>query len=278
MMVPIKRDQSRSTNSLLNDIVTEVRVPDLLLIMSVPLILSLVFILPKSIQNGLILEFGSPSIINLWSSAFLHRGLNHFIANTILYCILIVPIYSLFVLAQERTLFRFTFVSFLLVLPAVIALVNIAVINQGTGAGFSGIDSAFFGVLPLSFVLFIQNRISSEIEQRHSVPLFLMIASIIAFVYSGVFAFFCFLFVALSLAIYQIYQLGFPEIKKTVNNLLTMRGYLEMVVFSAALFLLSPVLLFPQEIVQQGHTVNILSHYVGLVFGFFEPLLISIYR
>ncbi|WP_311173298.1 hypothetical protein [Halobellus ordinarius] len=254
------------------------RVSDLVLISSVPILLLLIFLLPESIQNALILDYGDYSIFNLWSSAFVHRGFDHFSNNLAAYCVLIGPIYLLFVLANERKLFRYTFLSLLFILPFVIALINIAVLGSGTGAGFSGIGSAFFGLLPVSLFLFIHNKVSEKIEPTHGVVLFLIAAGIIALTYSGVTAAAGILLIAVLLTIYDIYQIGLGEAKNAAVELTSMEGYFELVMITSLLFLISPVLLFPQDIAQGDGAVNILSHYLGLVFGFFGPTTYLVYR
>jgi hypothetical protein len=254
------------------------RVSDLVLILSVPIFLSLIFLLPESIQNSLILDYGNYSIVNLWSSAYVHRGFNHFSNNLAAYCVLIGPIYLLFVLADERKLFRYTFLSFLFILPFVIALSNIAALGSGTGAGFSGIGSAFFGLLPVSLFLFIHNKVSEEIEPAHGVVLFLIAAAIIAGTYSGVTAAAGILLFAVLITIYDTYQVGLDEVKEAAAGLTSMEGYFELVMIAGLLFLVSPVLLFPQDITQGDGAVNILSHYLGLLLGFFGPTIYLFYR
>ena len=254
------------------------RVSDLVLILSVPIFLSLIFLLPESIQNSLILDYGNYSIVNLWSSAYVHRGFNHFSNNLAAYCVLIGPIYLLLVLADERKLFRYTFLSFLFILPFVIALSNIAALGSGTGAGFSGIGSAFFGLLPVSLFLFIHNKVSEEIEPAHGVVLFLIAAAIIAGTYSGVTAAAGILLFAVLITIYDTYQVGLDEVKEAAAGLTSMEGYFELVMVAGLLFLVSPVLLFPQDITQGDGAVNILSHYLGLLLGFFGPTIYLFYR
>ncbi|WP_246989468.1 hypothetical protein [Halorientalis marina] len=254
------------------------RVSDLALIFSVPIFLSLIFLLPESIQNSLILDYGNYSIVNLWSSAYVHRGFNHFSNNLAAYCVLIGPIYLLFVLADERKLFRYTFLAFLFILPFVIALSNIVALGSGTGAGFSGIGSAFFGLLPVSLFLFIHNKVSEEIEPVHGVVLFLIAAAIIAGTYSGVTAAAGILLFAVLITVYDIYQVGLEEVKEAAAGLTSMEGYFELVMIAGLLFLVSPVLLFPQDIAQGDGAVNILSHYLGLLLGFFGPTIYLFYR
>lgn len=262
----------------LRDVREKVQASDLFLILSVPVVLSLVFWLPESIQNTLVLNYGNPSVFNLWSSAFVHRGFNHFINNLAAYCLLIGPIYLLFVLAGERKLFRYTFLSFLFIVPFVIALINLSLIDPETGAGFSGIGSAFFGLLPVSLFLFIHNRVTNEIKPSHGVVLFLIATGIIALNYSGVPAAVGIILIATLLTVYDVYRIGLDEVQQAATELYRSEGYFELLLFVGLLFLISPLLLFPQEIAQNGNTVNILSHYMGLVLGFFLPTLYLIYR
>lgn len=252
---------------------------DLLLMLSVPAVLSIVFLLPGTIQAGFVLDYSDPSIFNLWSSAFVHRGFGHFSSNLVSYSLLIVPIYLFFVLAKEHSLFRRIFYTFIFALPFVISLINLATINPKTGAGFSGVGSAFFGLLPVSVFLFIQNRVSKEIEPSHAVVLFLVAAANIALIYTGASALTASvsLLVVLLLA-YDVHQIGLDNLKAVYTELQASPGQFELVVFSLLLFLGSPKMLFPSEIAQNGMTVNILSHYLGLALGFFIPYTYLIYR
>ncbi|TKX38082.1 hypothetical protein [Halorubrum sp. CGM4_25_10-8A] len=254
------------------------RASDLALIFSVPVLLSLIFLLPQSIQASLILDYGNYSIFNLWSSAYVHRGFDHFSNNLGAYCVLIGPIYLLFVLADEPKLFRYTLLTLLLILPFVISLSNIAALGSGTGAGFSGIGSALFGLLPVSLFLFIHNKVSEDIEPAHGVVLFLTAVAIITWIYAGVTAAAGILLFAALLTIYDISQVSLEEVREAAAELSSMEGYFELVMIAGLLFLLSPLMLFPQNIAQDGTTVNILSHYLGLLIGFFGPIIYLDYR
>jgi hypothetical protein len=254
------------------------RIWDLALISSVPILLSLIFLLPESIQNAMILDYGNYSIFNLWTSSFVHRGFDHLSNNLIAYCLLIGPIYLLFLLGDEQKLFRYTFLVLLFVLPFLIALINIAALGSGTGAGFSGIGSALFGLLPVSLFLFVHNKISEEIEPAHGVVLFLITTAIIALTYSGVIVAAGILLFTALLTFYDIHQVGLVEIREVVAELTSMGGYFELVMIAGLLSLFSPVVLFPSEIAQDGTTVNILTHYIGLLFGFFGPIIYLNYR
>lgn len=261
-----------------HDVRSNARISDLLALASVPILLTLVFLLPAGTRNALILNHENYSILTLWSSAVVHRGFEHFVTNVVAYCVLIGPIYLLFALAGERTLFRYTFLSVLLLLPPVISLATVIAFGGGTSAGFSGIGAAFFGLLPVSICLFLHNEVSASFEPTHGVGLFLIATGFIALIYAGPLPAAGILFIALFLTIVSIYRMGPDEGRNALGELVSMTGYFELVLISGLLFLLSPFLLFPQEIVHDGGTVNILSHFFGFSLGFLGPTIYLMFR
>lgn len=259
------------------DVLERVRVSDIALLLTVPSLLTAIQVLPASVQQSLILTYHNPSAFNLWSAAFVHRGFEHFSNNLGGYCLYIVPSYLLFVLADERRLFRYTFLSFLFILPPVLAVVNIAFFGHGTGAGFSGLASAFVGLLMVAVFVFIRNKVSQEIGPSDGVAVLLVALAGTALIYSSVFTAAGVLVIACLLMVLDIRRLGVDGVRTVVSDLFSMEGYSLLVVGGLALFLASPVLLFPSDIVQGGQPVNILSHFAGFVLGFFGPAALSMY-
>ena len=255
-----------------------VRVSDITLILTIPIVLTAVHLLPATIQQSFILDYGNPSILNLWSSAYVHHGFAHFSNNLVVYCLIITPAYLLCMLANEQRLFRYTFISFLFILPPVISLINIAVIGQGTGRGFSGIGSAFVGLLPVALFLFIHKRISNRVNPSNGILLFLVVAGIITTIYRGAAEGAGIIVLSSLLAVLHIHQMGLNEVRRELSLLTSKKGYFELVIFAVLLFLVSPMLLFPQEILQDDKVVNIISHYAGLSIGFFGPTVFAMYR
>lgn len=238
------------------------------------------FFLPKSVQQVFILDFQSVSVFNLFSYAFVHRGFNHFANNLFSYVTLAPLAYLLCVLAREKRFFRYTWLSFVLAFPVVIALIELASpVTPGTSAGFSGVDSAFLGFLPISLMLFLRNRVSEEVQVVHAVVLYLVAAGMISFIYSGVSGLVLGTFAATILLVaFYTCRTGAGEFKKVFAEIASMQGYLELVLFALLLFLLSPMMIFPENISRGSGTVDIFAHYLGLTLGFFLPLLYLMYR
>lgn len=263
----------------LGEVKQKVKAVDILLIGSVPVALSFVFLLPEQTQTGLILDYSNPTVFNLWSSAFVHRGFDHLAGNLSSYVLLIIPTYLLAVLSGERRTFVYTFLGFLFVLPFIISLINLVVISPGTGVGFSGIGSAFFGFLPVTLFLFLRNRISEDISVSNAVVLFLIAAASIALTYTGISTLTLgVVAVTILLILYDAYLIGGEELKAAATELAQSEGYFALVLLSTLLFLFSPMVLFPADLARSETTVNILSHYTGLSLGFFLPYIALFYR
>ena len=260
------------------DVLDQLRVADVALLLTVPIVLTAVHLLPASVQQSFILEYHNPSAFNLWSAAYVHRGFAHFSGNLAGYCLYIIPSYLLFVLADERRFFRYSFLSFLVILPPVLGAVNIAVLGSGTGAGFSGIASAFVGLLLVAIFMFLHNRVSQDLGATDGVAVLLVVFGSTALIYSDVLAAAGIIVVACLLVLNDIRRLGVVEARTVASDLWSMGNYFLLIVGAVALFLFSPILLFPENIVQGGQPVNIFSHYAGLVLGFFGPATVAMFR
>lgn len=65
----------------------QIRVSDIALLLTVPFVLTAVYLMPASIQQSLVLDYQNPLIHNLWTAAYVHRGCAHFSNNLGAYCV-----------------------------------------------------------------------------------------------------------------------------------------------------------------------------------------------
>lgn len=270
----------RNYREFFRELIGESEFKDVLLMSVIPVVLTAIFFLPEPVQQDLILDFQNLSVFNLFSYAFVHRGLNHYAGNLVGYVTLVIPAYLLCIAAREKKFFRYTWLSFVLVLPVAIALIEVvSPVSPNTSAGFSGVASAFFGFLPISLVLSLRNRVSKQVQVAHAVVLFLLALCVVSFTYSGVSGMTLGAFVAtILLAVFYIYRTGVGEFRKVFADMASMEGYFELVLFSLLFFLASPAMIFPADISRASGTVDIFAHYLGLILGFFLPLAYLSYR
>jgi len=265
-------------NRFLEEVFDTVRVLDLALILSAYLLILFVYSLPEGVQNLLVLDFSDPTVFALWSSAFVHQGFTHLSENLQAYTLSVFLVYLWFALAGCKRLFRYTFAGFLTVLPVSISLINLSVLNLGTIAGFSGIAAAFYGLIPFALFLYIHEQISEAVEPGYATAVFIAGLAVASASISGlVVGGFVLLFSGL-LTVYYLRMIGLDDCRGVIRFL--QRSSIEwfFVLFSVLLFLASPVMLFPEEIVRNGSLVNIFAHYLGMAFGFFGPVLHWQYR
>lgn len=108
--------------------------------------------------------------------------------------------------------------------------------------------------------------------------LFLVAAAIIAWIYGATFFALGILFVSALLTVWYIRQIGGKETRQIAKEISSNEGDIELISLAVAFFLVSPMILFPVDITQNGAVVNILSHYLGLVLGYFGPAIYLVYR
>ena len=65
---------------------------DIILLASIPLILTIIFLLPSSIKDTLILHYYSPTILGFYFTHFVHETMPHFLGNLFLYLVLMALI------------------------------------------------------------------------------------------------------------------------------------------------------------------------------------------
>lgn len=152
------------------------------------------------------------------------------------------------------------------------------VLREGTGAGFSGIGSAVVGLLPVGVVLFVGHRVSTAVDPADGVGVFLLAAAGIAATYTGLLEAAVIVIIAALFTLHSATGIGAAELRRAGAELASMDGYVQLLLLGTGLFVVSPVVLFPADLVQGGNAVNVLGHYVGLVVGFFGPTVYATVR
>lgn len=245
---------------------------DVFLILSVPIVLTLIFCLPQGLQNLLKLDYANPSVVNLFTSNFVHLDFNHYLNNITAYLITLIPLYLLITLGDEKRLFRRMFLVFLFVFPFIISSINLLVFNEGYGAGFSGIDSAFIGFLPVALFVFLGRKLSDRLTLTGSVSLLVLALTAVGFIYIGLSAitFLCTLLFLVTVGI-AYHEVRGSDLKTSFLSFVRVKGYPELTFFSLLFFFIALIGLYPEQIKVNGTVKNILGHYSGFVLGFFVP-------
>lgn len=260
-------------------------IKDICLMLSVALFLFIVFLLPLSIKEQLMLVYATPLSLGLFFTSFVHVDVMHFLGNLSFYLIFIFTIYMLAVSGKVKRDFYAMFFAAILLLPLVLSVLDIVVmitLNLGGGRtyGFSGIDSFFLGVLPyFAIANFKRAWPESNMQTGSYVFLFFVMGSIALLFNAGVLILllpwiFFFIFLALFLKPkWGEMKKGFDFFKSKPNKVVVCILLLVLLVLGSEIYGL-----FPSVIVRGDTRVDILTHYLGLALGLFAGIFLSWHR
>ncbi|EMA61563.1 hypothetical protein [Halorubrum kocurii] len=140
------------------ELAARVRLVDLLALAAVPAVLAAVFALPESTRRSLAFAYADPTVRTAFTAHYVHLDTGHLAGNVAGYGLLAGVGYALAVLAGYRRFFVVAFATFLLAFPFALSALNLAVPRNAIGFGFSGINMAFAGLLPLLLGVYARER------------------------------------------------------------------------------------------------------------------------
>ena len=179
---------------------------------------------------------------------------------------------------------KMLFVNLLLlfvVLPIVSSLINVVVFSElGTNLpskGFSAIVAGVFGYLAYSTLHFIRDYYEVKFE-KSIMQLMWLILYINLLIISLVYGYYIPVIIIFVLVVFSLFYVR-KDVKKIFSLLRELKRPARVAIFTSLYLCLfvGVIGLFPESLSNSGNLVNILAHYVGYVFGFMVPALVSIY-
>ncbi|MFB6131353.1 MAG: hypothetical protein ABEJ28_11095 [Salinigranum sp.] len=110
---------------------------------------------------------------------FDHLAAGHLAANLLGYLLIVPLTYALSALSGRRAWFYAGFVTYLAVFPPVLSALNVLLVRPRIGLGFSGINMAFLGLLPLMLVSYVEVGLGTFDAEEHAPLLFFAGAALI---------------------------------------------------------------------------------------------------
>lgn len=222
----------------------------------------------------------TPTLIDAWTAALLHSSWEHAISNSFAYVITILTTYLIFYRWGRRRLMWVLFCVILVTTPPVVNFSNVIVYRDFLGVvtpemnmkGFSGVVSAFLGVLWASVGFYTNHRTNSGIGYWVVFVAYLLIGAGFLITYGA----------ALSIAIIVAlvtttgFLLAGHRLRSSFGDLSSRRILQVMKTESDVLLMiwcipvgLALVLgLFPAEPGAGDTMTNIVAHMAGLAWGF----------
>ncbi|MBX0295310.1 hypothetical protein [Haloarcula nitratireducens] len=265
---------------------------DVCLLLSVPVALLAVASLPLAVRESFAFEYADPTLATALVSPFVHLTPVHLGANLAVYALVVPAAYLLSVTSGQRRRFRVVFVSLVLACPLTLSYLNLAIVRQSAGVGFSGVLMALYGYLPLTLATYLDRRFGvGRVRQtgpllffvglllmttltlvavrthRVAVPLrgaMVPVTWLLSVTLLGVLA-----ALALTVALYVVSGLDewWPS-RSTLADAAARTGYFELAVVSTVVFLTVPIATFPVDPVVAGSVVNLYVHVLGYALGF----------
>jgi hypothetical protein len=255
------------------------RVADIALVCSVPLILGLVALLPRATRRSFVFDYTAPTVPTAFVSVFVHLDSTHLLVNLGLYALVVPVVLALAVTGGRRRRFYTVFVTFLGVFPIALSYLNLAIPRPAAGFGFSGIVMAFAGYLPLALGEYLESRFDVGPASQLAPVLFLTSLSLVSVLsLRSVFGLVGRHAVGLALAAFLgalWYGLAVtersPDLRGASRRLLATPWAAELVAVAVILVFAVPFVSFPAAPGRGSGVLNLYAHLLGYALGFLVP-------
>lgn len=128
----------------------------------VPVVLLTVGSVPLSQQSEWALRINDPTLAQLYLSNFVHGDIPHLSGNVVSFLLTMGVLFPLAAITRRHHILATLSVLVFTVVPFVVSLYSIYALagtEAETVVGFSGVNSAFVGMLPLFIVFFVNDKV-----------------------------------------------------------------------------------------------------------------------
>ncbi|TKX87530.1 rhomboid family intramembrane serine protease [Halorubrum sp. SS5] len=238
-------------------------------------IIVVVYGLAESTRRTLSFAYADPSLWTAYTAPFVHFSVEHLAGNVAVFLLVSGTFYALSRHGGTPWLFFGALVAALSIFPVTLSLLNLAVPRDAVTYGFSGVNMALVGFLPIAIGRYI------EAKRERPVDTTLLLAAF--FISVGGIAMFAVprspLTVAVGGAGVTLSVLFGGSFVRHERNLANSRSQWvtaasdPAVVFGVGTWLLLLATAFPQTVASGGSVTNVYVHFVGYALGFITAYL-----
>jgi len=255
------------------------RVVEISILVAIPAFLTAIhFLLPASVYENLVFTFNNANPVTAWAAAYLHESPQHLYDNLVGYGTVIGFIYYLYAVElQRRRLFWTTIAVLLAVTPFITTAIDYIILYQhagliaasGTSVGFSGIVSAFGGMLFTGIGGFVAAEYDAW-DAVHTILLITLTAlgaltTVNSILTPTIAVLLSIGFILLGVQFAPVAVIRRPA--QWSNYLRQYAGAAAKIVVYGTVVCVLVIGMLPLDIVQNGSFVNILAHMTGFIFG-----------
>ncbi|MFB6360171.1 MAG: hypothetical protein ABEH59_02505 [Halobacteriales archaeon] len=259
-------------SGFLAELSSQTRLSDFLLIVTIPMIMAAVSVLPMSTRRSLAFNPDAPTLLSAFAAHYIHFEAAHLVGNLLLYILIVPMVYLLFTLSNCRKELAVSYFTILLVFPFLLSGLNLFLPRSGVIiSGFSGLGMAFVGLLPVGLFRFLEERLPRTIELKNALSLFFAGAALIAFRMAPSVIGLAIGSIAILIALLFTWRL-LSEVgsitRGEVGRALDHTGYVELAVTAAILFFVATFMAFPSDPFLFGGVIDLTTHLLGDLLGF----------
>lgn len=264
------KQRQRTGGAFVRDVAEAVRLVDVACILAVPLVILAVFALPLEVRRAYVFSYTEPTVLTAFTAAYVHLEPGHLLTNLGVYALVVPAVYLLSVLGGTRRRFLAAFVTFVVVFPAVLSVLNLAFARPAVGYGFSGVVMAFFGFLPIALSGHLRRRFDLTSELDLAGGLFFAGLALVAILSPASLVTYGLAAAAgLAALLYGLPMLdGRTGLVRNVRAASGAAGHFELSVGALVAFLAFPFVAFPTAPGSGGAIVNVYVHLLGYALGF----------
>lgn len=262
------------------ELAARTRVLDLLALCLPPAALLAVFALPEATRRSLAFAYADPTPLTAFSAHYVHLGADHLLGNLAGYALLACVAYALATLSGRRRLFFTALVTYLGAFPFALSALNLAVPRDAIGFGFSGVNMALSGLLPVLWYCYARDRFAPSASVAALPAVFFALVGWIALLALpvstaryGIAGLAIGVAAALLAVLYAASSdLRLPgSLRGAARSVASRPGYGDLLVVGAVVAVGYPVVGFPADPSGGGSVVNLYVHLLGFCLGFIGP-------
>lgn len=256
---------------------------DVLALCVVPAVLIFVFALPVATRRSLAFTYTDPTPLTAFTAHYVHLRADHLFGNLAGYVLLAGVGYALATLSGRRRFFFVALATFIGAFPVVLSALNLAVPRNAVGFGFSGINMALAGLLPVLCHCYARDRLASTVSVSVLPAVFFALVGWIALLALpvsvegvGLAGLAIGVAAALLAPLYAASSgVGLRRSLRGATRMIASRpGYGDLLALGVVVTVGYPVVGFPSEPSGSGGVVNVYVHLLGFCLGFIVPFVL----
>ncbi|MBI2129186.1 rhomboid family intramembrane serine protease [Candidatus Woesearchaeota archaeon] len=268
-----------SYQNLLKDskkIVGNITFMDIILLLILPLIITLLMLLPDAIRTAMQIHIKEPMWWQLFTASYMHGSWKHLTDNLTGYFWFVIPIFIFAAYSNLKQLYYKMYLTICISLPIISGFAELWITpkyfpNLLTSTGTSGVISAFLGII---IFIWIRHYAIKSNNNLHNNLFFYLILFYVALIFSCIYSFKSIILILPLASLFLLFVflwrknfniLYFIIQKESKRNMLI----LFLSLFIPLFFMVAPFLLFPtiNNVASNGTLVNFFMHYFGLIYG-----------